>query len=175
MGWVQIKKFIDEAGEGLRATRERALLCVAYDTMARRAELVAFNRGDFKFLEDGSGRALIRRSKTDQAGEGHTAYLAPVTVHYLKDWLGIGADRQGGGVSAADRHGVRAQTKTAAGEGAEIKDAPGAHRCATECSSRREYLQARRQAHQAGAGGHCGDQWALDPGGGDAGPLGAEY
>jgi integrase len=75
------------AGEGLRATRERALLCVAYDTMARRSELVAFNRGDFKFLEDGSGRALIRRSKTDQAGEGHTAYLAPVTVHYLKAWL----------------------------------------------------------------------------------------
>jgi integrase/recombinase XerD len=60
---------------------------VAYDTMARRSELVAFNRGDFKFLEDGSGRALIRRSKTDQAGEGHTAYLAPVTVHYLKAWL----------------------------------------------------------------------------------------
>jgi integrase len=87
VGWAQIKQFIEEAGEGLRATRERALLCVAYDTMARRSELVAFNRGDFKFLEDGSGRALIKRSKTDQAGEGHTAYLAPVTVHYLKEWL----------------------------------------------------------------------------------------
>jgi integrase len=55
--------------------------------MARRSELVAFNRGDFRFLEDGSGRALIRRSKTDQAGEGHTAYLAPVTVRYLREWL----------------------------------------------------------------------------------------
>lgn len=63
---------------------ERALLCVAYDMMARRSELVAFNRGDFKFLEDGSGRALIRRSKTDQAGEGHTAYLARVTVRYIQ-------------------------------------------------------------------------------------------
>jgi len=87
LGWAEIKQFIDNAGEGLPATRERALLCVAYDTMARRAELVAFNRGDFRFLEDGSGRALIRRSKTDQAGEGHTAYLAPVTVRYLKEWL----------------------------------------------------------------------------------------
>jgi integrase len=76
LGWVEIQKFIESAGEGLPATRERALLCVAYDTMARRAELVAFNRADLKFLDDGSGRALIRRSKTDQAGEGSTAYLA---------------------------------------------------------------------------------------------------
>jgi len=87
LGWAEIKRFLECAGEGLRATRERALLCVAYDTMARRSELVTFNRGDFKFLDDGSGRALIRRSKTDQAGEGHTAYLAPATVRYLKEWL----------------------------------------------------------------------------------------
>jgi integrase len=60
---------------------------VAYDTMARRSELVALNLGDVTFLEDGSGRALIKRSKTDQAGVGHTAYLAPATVRYLKAWL----------------------------------------------------------------------------------------
>lgn len=89
LGWAGIQTFIEKAGEGLPATRERALLCVAYDTMARRSELVAFNRGDIKFLEDGSGRALIRRSKTDQPGEGHTAYLSPVTVRYLKEWLDL--------------------------------------------------------------------------------------
>ena len=87
LGWEQIKQFIDSAGEGLPGTRERALLCAAYDTMTKRSELVAFNRGDFKFLEDGSVRALIRRSKTEQAGERHTAYLAAVTVRYLKEWL----------------------------------------------------------------------------------------
>jgi integrase len=87
LGWEQIKKFIETAGEGLPATRERALLCVAYDTMGRRSELVALNRGDITLLEDGSGRALIRRSKTDQAGEGHTAYVAPASVRYLKAWL----------------------------------------------------------------------------------------
>jgi hypothetical protein len=66
-----------------RCIRENtSLLCVAYDTMARRSELVAFNCGDFKFLEDGSGHAFIRRSKTDQAGQGHTAYLSPETVRY---------------------------------------------------------------------------------------------
>jgi integrase len=87
--WAEIQRFLETAGAGLRATRERALLCVAYDTMTRRSELVAFNRGDFTFLADGSGRALIRRSKTDQTGAGQTTYLAPKTVRYLKEWLEV--------------------------------------------------------------------------------------
>jgi site-specific recombinase XerD len=87
--WAEIQKFIECAGEGIRAIRERALLCVAYDTMARRSELVALNCGDIDFLSDGSGRALIQRSKTDQAGAGKTMYLAPVTVRYLVAWLEI--------------------------------------------------------------------------------------
>jgi integrase len=87
LGWAEIKQFLDTAGESLPATRERALICVAYDTMARRSEVVAFNVDDFRFLTDGTGRALIRRSKTDQVGEGNTAYLSRTTVRYLKLWL----------------------------------------------------------------------------------------
>src|SRR5580704_6266538 len=60
LGWEQIKKFLDTAGESLPATRERALICVAYDTMARRSELVALEAEDFQLLTDGTGRALIR-------------------------------------------------------------------------------------------------------------------
>jgi site-specific recombinase XerD len=41
LGWKEIKEFIETAGKGLRADRERALLCVAYETLARRSELVA--------------------------------------------------------------------------------------------------------------------------------------
>jgi integrase len=88
LGWAQIKQFLDMAGESLPATRERALICVAYDTMARRSELVAFDLDDFQFPTDGTGRALIRRSKTDQVGEGNTAYLSRTTMRYLKLWLG---------------------------------------------------------------------------------------
>jgi len=87
MGWHEIKRFLITAGDGIRADRERALLSVGYDTMARRSELVALNVEDFSFLNDGSGRVLIRRSKTDQAGEGSVAYLSPDTVLYLKAWL----------------------------------------------------------------------------------------
>jgi integrase len=89
LGWHQIKRFLITAGEGIRADRERALLCVGYDTMARRSELVALDVEDFSFLNDGSGRVLIRRSKTDQAGEGSVAYLSPDTVEYLQAWLGV--------------------------------------------------------------------------------------
>lgn len=87
LGWEHIKKFIETAGEGTRPDRERALLTVAYDTMARRAELVALSIEDFTFLPDGTGRVLIRRSKTDQAGEGNSAYLARDTVRWLHIWL----------------------------------------------------------------------------------------
>jgi integrase len=69
LGWADIKQFLEAAGGSLPATRERALICVAYDTMARRSELVAFDIDDFRFLTEGTGRALIRRSKTDQVGE----------------------------------------------------------------------------------------------------------
>src|ERR1700689_3486942 len=41
LGWKEIKDFIESAGAGLRADRERAMLCVAYETLARRGELVA--------------------------------------------------------------------------------------------------------------------------------------
>jgi hypothetical protein len=72
LGWVEIKEFLKTAGESLRADRERALLCVAYDTMAQRSELVAFNFEDVEeLLPNGSGTILIRRSKTDAVGEVH--------------------------------------------------------------------------------------------------------
>jgi integrase len=87
LGWKEIKEFIDTAGEGLRADRERALLCVAYDTMARRSELVAFDLEDVEFMANGSGSILIRRSKTDQAGEGAKGYLSQQTIRWLRIWL----------------------------------------------------------------------------------------
>jgi len=87
LGWKEIKEFIDTAGEGLRADREKALLCAAYDTMARRSELVGFDVEDVEFMPNGSGRMLIRRSKTDQAGEGSVAYLSKTTVRWLQQWL----------------------------------------------------------------------------------------
>jgi hypothetical protein len=63
--------------------------------MARRAEFVALDRDDLTFLPDGTGRVLIRRSKTDQAGEGNTAYLARETVRLLNVWIEAAQITQG--------------------------------------------------------------------------------
>jgi integrase len=87
LGWKDIKEFIVSAGEGLRADRERAMLCVAYETLARRGELVALEVRDIDFHPDGTGQALIRRGKTDAEGQGRVAYLSRETVRWLKIWL----------------------------------------------------------------------------------------
>jgi len=95
LGWKDIKEFIDSAGEGLRADRERAMLCVAYEALARRGELVALEVRDIDFHPDGTGLALIRRGKTDAEGQGRTAYLSRETVRWLKTWLERAGIREG--------------------------------------------------------------------------------
>jgi integrase len=87
LGWDEIKQFIASAGEGPRADRERALLCVAYETLARRSELVALEVRDIEFWPNGTGQALIRRGKTDAEGRGRVAYLSRETVKWLKIWF----------------------------------------------------------------------------------------
>lgn len=87
LGWGHIQRFIKAEDRGIRSSRERALLTVMYDLMARRSELVALEVEDIAFLDDGTARALIRRSKTDQIGEGVSAYLTRDTVHWLQVWL----------------------------------------------------------------------------------------
>jgi len=87
LGWTEIKDFIGSAGKGLRADRERALLCVAYETLARRGELVALELKDIQFFPNGTGQALIRRGKTDAEGQGRVSYLSRETVKWLTIWL----------------------------------------------------------------------------------------
>src|ERR1700720_3981488 len=87
LGWKDIKEFIASAGEGRRADRERAMLCVAYETLARRGELVGLEVRDIEFWPNGTGQALIRRGKTDAEGQGRVAYLSRETVKWLKIWL----------------------------------------------------------------------------------------
>lgn len=67
--------------------RDAALLCVAYDGMLRRSELVGVTVADIHTENDGSGRLLLARSKVDQEGEGATLFLAPNTMTRIKAWL----------------------------------------------------------------------------------------
>lgn len=74
----------------LHGKRDRALLLLGFAGAFRRSELVALTVADI--AEEAAGlRVTIRKSKTDQDGEGHTIAIArgvrhcPVTA--LKAWL----------------------------------------------------------------------------------------
>jgi integrase len=76
-------------GRSTRAVRDAALLSLAYDTLARRSELVALDVEHIRFAEDGTGAVLIARSKTDQEGAGMVRFIAADTVERVRAWLRI--------------------------------------------------------------------------------------
>lgn len=87
MRWEHVARMLATLGDSLGDRRDAALLLVAYDSLARRSELVALDAGDLEPDADGSASILIRRSKTDQAGEGMTRELAPDTLRRVRAWL----------------------------------------------------------------------------------------
>jgi integrase len=64
--------------------RAKALLAVAYSTMARRAELVALTVECIQIDAQGEGTALIYMSKVDRE---ETRFLSAEVVGHLKAWL----------------------------------------------------------------------------------------
>ena len=108
--WSEIAQFLEFDVRHLRDIRDRALVAVAYDTMCRREELVNLRIEDIEPAGDGSGTVVIRRSKTDTAGEGATAYLSVLSMRLVAEWLQ--ASRRKSGTLFA-----RVLGKDAAGDG----------------------------------------------------------
>ena len=79
----------------LTGTRNRALLSLGYDFLARRSELTALEVGDIKFSEDGCLRAVIRRSKGYQFGRGRLVYGSRRSAKHLRAWLKCFPERGG--------------------------------------------------------------------------------
>jgi len=81
-----------EAGDGLKAMRDRAILLLGFAAALRRSEIAALTIEDLRFEREGVV-LRIRRSKTDQAGEGEeigvpsvdVASLCPVRA--LRAWI----------------------------------------------------------------------------------------
>ena len=93
--WAEIEVFLSIEPRNLRDIRDRALVAVAYDTMCRREELVSLLVEDISTASDGSGSILIRRSKTDATGEGATAYLSPLTMRLVNQWISQAGIKEG--------------------------------------------------------------------------------
>jgi integrase len=89
-----------------------ALILLMRDLLARRSEAVALNVADVSYDPDGSGTVLIRRSKTDQTGQGRELYVSPQAIAQLRRWLEITAIVEGPifrAVNKAGRPGPRLQ------------------------------------------------------------------
>jgi site-specific recombinase XerD len=74
----------------LRALRDRAIVLLGFGGAFRRSELVALDVEDLEFCDNGL-RVRIRKSKTDQTGEGVTIAVAAGSIacpaQAVRDWL----------------------------------------------------------------------------------------
>ena len=68
-----------------RARVDIALVSVMRDALLRRSEAANLLWEDLEILPDGSGRLVVRTSKTDQDAEGSVLYLSPQTVVALEE------------------------------------------------------------------------------------------
>ena len=96
---------------GLAGVRDRALLLVGYTGGLRRSELAAFTIDDLAWVPEGAVLTL-RRSKTDQAGQGRKvaipkgAHVATCPVSALRQWLEAAGIVEGALFREVDRHGT---------------------------------------------------------------------
>ena len=96
---TQIIDTISKANiQEIRKARDKALLLVGFAGGFRRSELVALDNDDVEFVREGV-KIFVKRSKTDQSGEGMTkaipsfdnAYYCPVL--HLQDWMAKGKSK----------------------------------------------------------------------------------
>ena len=66
-----------------RALVDIALVAVMRDALLRRSEAAALTWGDLDPAPDGSGRLIVRNSKTGQSGGGSVLYLSPATMEVV--------------------------------------------------------------------------------------------
>lgn len=79
-------RLIAACGGDLRGARDQAMIAVGYDTLCRRSELVQLRAEDIDRMPSGDASILIRRSKTDQAGDGRLGYLSVETLTRVEQW-----------------------------------------------------------------------------------------
>jgi site-specific recombinase XerD len=88
----RVAAMVDLTDDGLRGLRDRALLLLGFAGAFRRSELIALNVEDFDVCDHGL-LVTIRKSKTDQEGDGATIAIArgsaACPVNALLDWIAL--------------------------------------------------------------------------------------
>jgi integrase/recombinase XerD len=80
-------KMIDAQPDTLAGIRNKALLSLGYDFLARRSELVALRTADLEFTKDSALKGMIRKSKTDQYGRGRLVFGSERSAKLLRGWF----------------------------------------------------------------------------------------
>ena len=86
--------------KNIRKTRDKALILVGFAGGFRRSELVAIKYEDVEFVREGV-KIFVKRSKTDQSGEGMTKAIPSFRttlycpVLHLQNWMTNKQDRKG--------------------------------------------------------------------------------
>ena len=71
---------------GIVGLRNRLLLQLGYESMRRRSEICEFRFDDVKTLPNGKHALLLRKSKTDQFGEGKLIPISDELVEMISHW-----------------------------------------------------------------------------------------
>lgn len=104
----QIQAMVKEA-RGMKGMRDKALLIIGFAGAFRRSELVSIQVEDVQFVAEGIVLHL-RRSKTDQAGQGRDIAIPVMKGKYcpvkaIKDWLALSEITGGALFRGVNRHG----------------------------------------------------------------------
>ena len=105
-----IYRLVDQLGTSLLDLRDRALILIGFAGAFRRSELVQLELSDITETEDGL-RIRLRRSKTDQEGEGfvkgipYGAELKTCPVHAFQAWTAAAGITDGRAFRSVTRHG----------------------------------------------------------------------
>ncbi len=114
---LEIMVLVDQQSP-MKAARDKALLLIGFAGAFRRSELVALRIEDVSSYDTGL-EILIRRSKTDQEGEGRTVFIPNAKgnrcpVKALIYWLELANINEGALFRAVSRHdtivGIKALT-----------------------------------------------------------------
>ena len=81
--WSDVKRALAVLGNDLRDLRGKALIAMAYSTLARRAELTALRVEDVSFGSEGDGSVTLKT----KGGDYKERYLAPEARSALESWL----------------------------------------------------------------------------------------
>jgi site-specific recombinase XerD len=82
-----LNKFLDVQPDTPWGLRNRALLSLGYDLLARRSEITGLRGEDVTWRRDGTLEVILRRSKADQFGRGRIAFTSSRSAELLSDWL----------------------------------------------------------------------------------------